>query len=157
MKQLPAYPCVGAAMTVVLAASCLSLSGCGSTTFQTFLEENACRIFNCDTLFLIDDVIEATGAADDQQADGDEHDDMDMDGGDTGDEHAHGDDGDSDDQAAECDEDLGATPTKASEWVSFVNWDEATRVEMSAHEVSETACTSCPTTWSSSPASRISW
>ncbi len=33
--------------------------------------------------------------------------------------------------------DLGATPTKASEWVSFVNWDEATRVEMMAHEVNE--------------------
>lgn len=32
---------------------------------------------------------------------------------------------------------LGATPTKASEWVDFVNWDEATTVEMMAHEVNE--------------------
>ena len=32
--------------------------------------------------------------------------------------------------------DLGTTPTKSSEWVGFVNWDEATRVELSGHEVS---------------------
>ncbi len=41
-----------------------------------------------------------------------------------------------DDDAIQC-SDLGPTPTKASEWIDFVNWDEATRVEMSAHEVSE--------------------
>ncbi len=33
--------------------------------------------------------------------------------------------------------DLGATPTLASEWVGFVNWDEATQVDIGAHEVSE--------------------
>lgn len=51
-----------------------------------------------------------------------------------GDGHAH--DAAGDDSAAKC-TNLGATPTKASEWVSFVNWDEATRVEMMAHEVNE--------------------
>ena len=39
-------------------------------------------------------------------------------------------------QQVEC-TDLGTTPTKASEWVDFVNWDEATRVEMATHEVSD--------------------
>ncbi len=32
--------------------------------------------------------------------------------------------------------DLGTTPTKSSEWVGFVNWDQATRVELIGHEES---------------------
>ncbi len=56
-----------------------------------------------------------------------------------GDGHVDGDGHDDngvDPDAVKC-SDLGATPTKASEWVSFVNWDEATRVEIMAHEVDE--------------------
>lgn len=45
-------------------------------------------------------------------------------------------DEDGDDGTIQC-SNLGTTPAKASEWIDFVNWDAATRVEMSAHEVSE--------------------
>lgn len=128
---------------------------CGCAEGMT--EEDVCRILNCDTLFFVGDMMEAPDAADDDMHDDTDHDDMDMDDMDMddddmhddheeaedeheegGDEHAdHGEENDGDDDHdANCPT-LGTTPTKASEWVDFVNWDEATRVEISAHEVSD--------------------
>ncbi len=52
-----------------------------------------------------------------------------------GDGHDHVEGGE-EQHEAKC-SNLGATPKKAGDWVAFVNWDEATRVEMMAHEASE--------------------
>lgn len=48
--------CTGATMMVVLAALTPSLPGCGSFRFdpQAFFAQNTCNIFNCDTLFFLD-------------------------------------------------------------------------------------------------------
>jgi uncharacterized cupredoxin-like copper-binding protein len=99
-KRLP-----GAAVYALLLVVPLFWAGCSL---------DLCRIFNCDTLFFIEDISQALQDLANNAGGG---------GGDG-------------DQQVVC-TDLGTTPTKASEWIEFVNWDEATRVEMSAHEVSE--------------------
>ncbi len=99
-----------------------------------------CEVFNCDTLPFMEDFSWPNGEQDDHDdmdgMDDDMDDHADMDGMDDDvDDHDDMDDH-MDDDIIEC-SDLGSTPTKASEWIDFVDWDEATRVEMMAHEVSE--------------------
>ena len=53
MRRLLINLCTGATMMVVLAAL---TPGCGSLRFdpQAFFAQNTCNIFNCDTLFFLD-------------------------------------------------------------------------------------------------------
>ena len=64
MRRLLINLCTGATMMVVLAALTPSLPGCESFRFdpQAFFAQNTCNIFNCDTLFFLDQV--AAGDAD---------------------------------------------------------------------------------------------
>ncbi len=89
------------------------ITGCGN--FNAFMADNACDIFNCDTLFFIDDVFPQDhddGADDDHADDADEPDgdQMDMDDGDADepddddDEHADADDDEHADDDEQADE-----------------------------------------------------
>ncbi len=48
--------CTAATMMVVSAALTPSLPGCGSLRFdaRAFFAQNTCKIFNCDSLFFLD-------------------------------------------------------------------------------------------------------
>ena len=85
-----------------------------------------CDILNCDTMFFIQDIIDAL----DSESHDDDHADND-----TGLDDDHGDHG-VDQSDVEC-PNLVDPPTLASKWIDYVHWDQATRVVMSAHEVSD--------------------
>lgn len=74
MKRRLMKPRIAAAATLSLVGFVGFPPGCGSLDVQDFLADNACDIFNCQTLPFINDVF----AAPHDDAD-DDHDDMDMD------------------------------------------------------------------------------
>ena len=77
MKRLPINLRTGATMAVVLAALTPSLPSCGSFRFdpQAFLAQNTCSIFNCDTLFFLEQLLAADRDVTDNvnQEEGEEH------------------------------------------------------------------------------------
>ncbi len=56
MKRLFSSLAVGSATTLISVALTPSLPGCRAMRFDplAFVEQNACNIFNCDTLFFIE-------------------------------------------------------------------------------------------------------
>ena len=79
-------------------------SGCGSLDVQDFLADNACNIFNCQTLFFIDDLFASPHDDGD-----DDHDGMDMDDDheDAADAHDDGNDDHGEMDMHDDEEDLG--------------------------------------------------
>ncbi len=64
---------VAALIVSTLAGTVVFQTGCGSLGLDDFLADNACNIFNCETLFFIDDMF-----APSHEDTADDHDDMDM-------------------------------------------------------------------------------